>query len=66
MYAVRNKDAALVRLLLAKGANPKKTDNVAGYSALDYAKQDIRAAAIVKLLEAPAPKPAREVAGPPR
>jgi ankyrin repeat protein len=64
ILAVQNRDIAMVRLLLAKGANPRRTDSVAGYSALDYAKRDGRAAAIVKLLEEPAAKPAREVAGP--
>lgn len=63
MLAVQNRDTAMVRLLLAKGADAKRTDNVAGYSALDYAKRDGRAAAIVKMLEEPA-KPAREMAGP--
>lgn len=63
MFAVRNRDVAMTRLLLSKGANPKRTDSVAGYSALDYARQDQRAAAIVKLLEAPQ-MPAREIAGP--
>jgi ankyrin repeat protein len=66
MFAVRNADAAMVRLLMSKGANPKRTDNVTGYSALDHAKQNVRAASIVKLLEAAPAKPAREAAGPPR
>lgn len=66
MFAVRNTDAAMVRMLLGKGANPKRTDNVTGYSALDHAKQNVRAAAIVKLLEAAPAKPARPAAGPPR
>ena len=66
MFAVRNADAALVRLLLARGANPKRTDNVTGYSALDHARQNVRAATILKLLEAAPAKPARAVAGPPR
>lgn len=65
MFAVRSRNPEIVRLLLSKGADPKRTDNVAGYSALDYAKQDPRAGGIVKLLEAPREKP-REVAGPPR
>jgi ankyrin repeat protein len=43
----------MVRLLMSRGADPKRTDSVAGYSALDYAKRDGRAVAIVKLLEAP-------------
>lgn len=62
--AVQNRDMALVRMLLAKGANPQRSDSVAGYSALDYAKRDARAASILKLLEAPTAKPGREVAGP--
>jgi ankyrin repeat protein len=66
MFAVRNTDAAMVRLLIEKGANPKRPDNVTGYSALDHAKQNVRAASIVKLLEAAPAKPARAVAGPPR
>jgi ankyrin repeat protein len=64
ILAVQARDMEMVRLLLARGANPKRTDNVAGYSALDYAKQDRRSAAVLKLLEAPPAKPAREIAGP--
>jgi ankyrin repeat protein len=52
ILAVQKRDASMVRLLVASGADPKRTDSVAGYSALDYAKRDGRAAAIVKLLEA--------------
>lgn len=63
ILAVHNRDSAMVRLLLGRGANPKRTDSVAGYSALDYAKQDQRSAAILKLLEAPV-APAKKVAGP--
>jgi ankyrin repeat protein len=63
IFAVHNRDAPMVRLLLSKGANPKRADSAAGYSALDYARQDKRSAAILRLLEAPA-QPAREVAGP--
>ena len=63
ILAVHHRDVALVRLLLAKGASAKRTDSVAGYSALDYAKRDPRAAALVKMLEAP-PTPPRAVAGP--
>jgi ankyrin repeat protein len=63
IIAVQRRDIAMVRLLLSHGASPKKTDTIAGYSALDYAKQDGRSAAILKLLEEPqAPKKA--VAGP--
>jgi ankyrin repeat protein len=64
ILAVHARDPSMVRLLVSKGANPKRTDNVAGYSALDYAKQDKRSAAVVKLLEAPPAKPGKEIAGP--
>ncbi len=63
ILAVRRRDLPMVRLLLSRGANPKRTDRVAGYSALDYARQDPRAAPILKLLEAPQ-TPAKPVAGP--
>jgi ankyrin repeat protein len=53
ILAVRNRDLAMVRLLLAHRANPRKTDSVAGYSALDYAKQDPRAAPLLRLLDPP-------------
>ncbi|MBV8685992.1 MAG: ankyrin repeat domain-containing protein [Alphaproteobacteria bacterium] len=59
IMAVHARDIAMVRLLLSRGANPKKTDNAAGYSAIDYARQDNRAQPILKLLEAAqAPRPA--------
>jgi ankyrin repeat protein len=64
IMAVHSRDVAMVRLLLANRANPKKTDNSAGYSALDYAKQDNRAQAILKLLEAAAAPAQPAAAGP--
>jgi ankyrin repeat protein len=65
ILAVQNRDLAMVRLLLSKGANPKRTDSAAGYSAIDYARQDKRAAAILKLLEAPPVRAnTKEAAGP--
>ena len=68
IFAVQRRDPAMVRLLLSQGADPNQTDSVAGYSALDYARQDRRAAAILRLIEqAPAPRqPPRQVAGPTR
>lgn len=63
MLAVQKRDLPMVRLLLARGADPKRTDSITGLSALDYARRDGRAAAIVKLLEAPR-QPARAVQGP--
>jgi ankyrin repeat protein len=61
--AVQMRDIAMVRLLLSKGADPKRPDAVAGYSAIDYARQDSRAAPILKLLEAAA-APRKPAAGP--
>lgn len=63
ILAVQRRDIAMVRLLMASGANPNRTDSVAGLSAIDYAKQDSRGSVIVKLLEAPV-APAKAVAGP--
>ena len=58
--AVQTRNVNLVRLLLSAGADSKQTDNVAGYSARDYAARDPRAATILKLLDAtPAAKPRR-------
>ena len=65
ILAVQKRDMAMVRALLDKGANPKRTDSTAGYSAIDYARQDSRAAPILKLLEAPK-TPAKPVYGPTR
>jgi uncharacterized protein len=62
--AVQQRDAAMVQLLLSNGANPAKTDTIAGMSARDYAMRDKRAPAILKMIETvKAVKPAA-VAGP--
>ena len=61
ILATQRRDVPMVRMLLARRADPKRTDNVAGMSALDYARQDPRAAVVLKMLEtklAPA-KPAQ-------
>lgn len=65
ILAAQRRDVPLVRLLLSRRADPKRTDNVAGMSALDYAKQDPRAGAVLKMLEARL-APAKPVAGPTR
>lgn len=62
ILATQKRDVAMVRLLLAAGANPRKTDRAAGMSALDYATQDSRAAVILKLLQDA--NPAKAAAGP--
>lgn len=63
ILATQRRDVPLVRLLLARRADPKRTDRVAGMSALDYARQDPRAGAVLKLLEAKL-APAKPAAGP--
>ena len=60
--AVQARDIAMARLLLAAGANPAKTDRIAGMSARDYAVRDARAKAILLLINEV--KPAKAVAGP--
>jgi ankyrin repeat protein len=64
IMAVHRRDLAMVRLLLSHGANPKKPDRSAGYSALDYAKQDTRSPAILRVLESVQAPAAGPVAGP--
>ncbi len=65
ILAVQRRDLPMVRMLLAQGANPKRTDNAAGLSALDYAKRDgARSAAILKLLETQKPAAKKAAAGP--
>jgi ankyrin repeat protein len=63
ILAVQRRDVAMVRLLLSRGADPKRTDRLAGLSALDYARQDVRGVAVLKLLEAKLAPP-RPVQGP--
>ena len=51
IVAVQRRDLQMVRLLLAQHADPNQTDNLSGNSAIDYARQDPRAAAILRELE---------------
>ena len=48
IFAVQRRDLAMVRLLLSQRADPNQTDHVAGNSPIDYARQDNRAAAILR------------------
>jgi len=50
MIAVQHRDLPMVQLLLAHGANPNKSDRVSGYSAIEFARRDPRAAAILKAM----------------
>jgi ankyrin repeat protein len=54
IFAVQRRDMPMVRLLLLNRANPNQTDYVSGNSPIDYARQDNRAAQILRLLENPA------------
>jgi ankyrin repeat protein len=65
ILATQRRDLAMVRLLLSRRADPRRTDNVAGMSALDYARQDPRAGVVLRLLEAK-PAATRPVQGPTR
>lgn len=53
ILAVQRRDLVMVRLLMSRGADANRTDSVAGYSAIDYARRDTRAASILRLLQAP-------------
>jgi ankyrin repeat protein len=51
IVAVHRRDIQMVRLLLSQRANPNQTDNLSGNSAIDYARQDPRAAQILRELQ---------------
>ena len=63
IFAVQHRNLDMVRFLVANGADPKRQDSIAGYSALDYAKRDGRMPAIVEALEQKK-KPERAISGP--
>lgn len=65
IVATQQRNTALVRLLLNNGADTKIADRIAGKSALDYAADDPRGAAVLRILkEAPAAKPKPKMSGP--
>jgi len=66
ILAVQRRDLQMVRLLLAGRADPNQTDNMSGNSAIDYARQDNRAAAILRELEQVRTPRAPAISGPPR
>ena len=55
IFAVQGRHLAMVRLLVSRRADPDLSDSQQGYSALDYARRDPRAAQILRELEAPRP-----------
>lgn len=65
ILAVHNRDLPTTRHLLAAGANPLQPDRIAGKSARDYASEDRRSAAILKLIDEAKPaKPKGQISGP--
>jgi len=60
ILAVQRTDLSMVRLLMSQGADPNQTDSIAGYSAIDYARQDRRGAGILRVLEGTERAPAAE------
>jgi ankyrin repeat protein len=51
IIAVQQRNPAMVRLLLANGADPKLPDRIAGKSAHDYAAEDPRGTAVLKIID---------------
>jgi ankyrin repeat protein len=51
IVAVQRRDIQMVRMLLGQHADPNQTDNLSGNSAIDYARQDPRAAMILRELQ---------------
>jgi len=51
IIAVQQRNLPIVRLLLASGADPKQADRIAGKSARDYAAEDPRGVALLKLID---------------
>lgn len=66
IVAVQRRDMASIRLLLAGGADPRLADRVAGRTAKDYAAEDSRGAAVLRLLEDAKPKAPPVISGPVR
>lgn len=56
IFAVQRNDISMVRMLTAQGGDPNQTDSMAGYSAIDYARQDRRRSAILQVLESATPR----------
>lgn len=51
IVAVQKRDVPMVRLLLANGADARIPDRIAGKSARDYAAEDPRSAAVLKVID---------------
>ena len=64
IMAVQRRDLDLIRLLVDAGADPDQTDNLAGKSARDYAREDTRNPAMTKYFDTIPKKQRRTVSGP--
>lgn len=64
ILAVHRRDPVIVQQLIEAGADPKIADTLAGKSALDYARDDPRGGAVLKLLQSAKPVEKKKVAGP--
>ncbi|HWI86337.1 MAG TPA: ankyrin repeat domain-containing protein [Sphingomonas sp.] len=64
ILAVHRKNPTVIRELIDAGANPRTVDTIAGKSALDYAQEDPRGAAIVKILADAKPVAKKAISGP--
>jgi ankyrin repeat protein len=64
VLAVHRRDPVLVQQLMDAGADPKIADTIAGKSALDYAKEDPRGSAVLKLMQEAKPAAKKAVSGP--
>jgi uncharacterized protein len=64
IMAVQQRQFDMVRLLLSRGASPDRQDSSAGYSALDYARQDTRNPELLRILQEQRPQQQRPMIGP--
>jgi len=64
ILAVHSRDIASVRLLLTAGASPTRQDRIAGKSAHDYAAEDPRSRAILKVIDEAKPAKPKATMGP--
>jgi ankyrin repeat protein len=64
IFAVLRRDLPMVRLLISQRADPNQTDHVSGNSPIDYARQDSRAATILRELQGTRRPAAPAISGP--
>jgi ankyrin repeat protein len=64
IFAVLRRDLPMVRLLMSQRADPNQTDHVSGNSPIDYARQDSRAATILRELQGTRRPAAPAISGP--